>query len=399
MVNEVENQTKLKIAIFFGAIPTDGGSFSYERRLEELIESICGGENYELCKFYPKGTRWPAADGEVSPSSVFTYKITIFEKVEIWALRSLPWRTLLGIFGKKVTRIEKRLGRQGVDLVYFASPNLLALGIFNIPIATTVWDLGHRDLPEFPEFSENGKWLNRELYFRETVPKSVFVVTDSEVTRSRLESLYGLGSDRGFPVGLLPRERLCTCLELNELVPSGSFLLYPAQKWKHKNHQVLIGALRVLAEEGLDIKLVLSGADKGEWGQILATARRMGVSDKICDLGFVSDHLLTHLMMSAACVVMPSRLGPTNIPPLEALLMGKPTIVSTAHKFDHLPNDAPIKLADADVPEVWAQSIKAFLKPTYFDPQGLRVTLEVNSSRSLSAALRFAGNRIGREGK
>ncbi len=394
MSEPVAKKARMKIAVVFDSEPTDGGSHSYQKGLEDLLGYVCQKENYELLKLYRTRGSWGAQFQNGNSLDVIRYKVGLLTKIHIWALRSLPGSYLLALFGSKETLLERRLGKLGVDLIYFASPNLLALGIFRIPIATTVWDLGHRDLPEFPEFSAHGRWNNREVYFRETVPKSVFVSTDSSQTKDRLEALYGLSPVRGFPLGLLPQKRECECQENDGVVPKEPFFLYPAQKWAHKNHQVLVAALEILKRKGVQLKLVITGADKGVGDKILSSAKTQGVEASVIDLGFVDDHLLTHLMKTAVCVVMPSFLGPTNIPPLEALLMGKPTVVSTMHSFDSLPKDAPIKFAEASSAEEWADAIRSNLGPVNYDSNELENTLEHRSRDYLVSALSFAASRV-----
>jgi len=394
MSEPAANKARMKIAVVFDSEPTDGGSHSYQKGLEELLGYVCHKENYELLKLYRTRGSWRARFQASNSEEVIRYKVGLLTKIHIWALRSLPGRYLLALFGSKETLMERRLGKLGVHLIYFASPNLLALGIFRIPIATTVWDLGHRDLPEFPEFSAHGRWDNRELYFSETVPKSVFVSTDSLATKERLEAVYGLNPKRGFSLGLLPIKRECECLDQEHLLPKEPFFLYPAQKWAHKNHEVLLAALQILKREGVHLKLVMTGADKGVGDKILSSAKTHGVEASVIDLGFVDDHLLTHLMKTALCVVMPSYLGPTNIPPLEALLMGKPTVVSTTHRFDFLPKDAPITFAEANSPEEWAQAIRRNIAPLNFDSDEMKDTLERHSRYGLASALSFVASRV-----
>lgn len=394
----VAKKAKMRIAVIFDSVPTDGGSYSYQNGLDELLEFVCQRDSYELVKIYRTKGVWRMRSQNRKSAEVLRYRAGLLTKIHIWALRSLPGRSLLALFGSRETLFEKRLVKLGVDLIYFASPNLLALGIFRIPVATTVWDLGHRDLPEFPEFSAHGRWNNREMYFRETVPKSVFVSTDSQETKGRLEALYGLDPKRGFSLGLLPKKRECECLDKDRLLPKDPFFLYPAQKWAHKNHEVLLAALQILKREGVGLKLAMTGADKGAGNEILSSAKIHGVEASVIDLGFVDDHLLTHLMKTAVCIVMPSYLGPTNIPPLEALLIGRPTVVSTAHRFDSLPKDAPIFFAEGNSAEGWARAIRECLTAVDFDSTEMKEVLDRHSREGLASALSFAASRVAREG-
>lgn len=384
----------MRVAVFYSSIPTDGGSYGYENSLEEILESLSETNDYEFISFRPSGRARSFQSEGMSTIKSNPYRVTFGTLVLIWALRSMALRNLLALFGLKKLGIERKLVRMGIDLVYFASPNPLALGILNIPIATTIWDIGHRDLPEFPEFSENGKWFNREYYFRDTVPRSTFVAVDSLATQGKLERLYGLNPDRGYPLGLLPKSRFCTCTEIDNELPKVRFVLYPAQKWSHKNHIALIRALKVLKREGSDIHLVLTGSDKGNEAQIHEASRLLGVDDRLIDLGFVSDHTLTHLFNKAEAIVMPSLLGPTNLPPLEALLSGKQAIVSSAHRFDGLENEGALRHVENNDGQSWAKAINSALSEFVRPEKELRRVLNEKATGLLAQALDFASTRL-----
>jgi glycosyltransferase involved in cell wall biosynthesis len=106
------------------------------------------------------------------------------------------------------------------------------------------------------------------------------------------------------------------------------------------------------------------------------------VEDFIEDKGFVSQAELEQLMSRCSALVMPSLLGPTNLPPLDALLRGKAVVVSDAHYFDML-GDAPVFTAQAHSPEDWAQKILLALEVESFNPAELASTLEKTADEVL----------------
>jgi hypothetical protein len=53
---------------------------------------------------------------------------------------------------------------------------------------------------------------------------------------------------------------------------------------------------------------------------------------------------------------MPSMLGPTNYPPLEALKLGIPALVSTAHHFDDITGGPLVKI-EAGNAQQWADEM------------------------------------------
>ena len=350
-----------------------GGAFGYERELERKLNKLCARHSISLEIYFLKSKNVPSSTSNMKGAERFSYKIGLREKFDIWVQCSLGARTVFQMLGMKSSKFEASLIKRGVDGVYFGSPNPLALAFREIPFVTTVWDIGHRDLPEYPEMSSHGKWEDRELYFKSTAPKSICVVTDSKATGQKLEKLFGVHSSRWHAMGLLPRTNDITVgADKNN---DEKFLLYPAHKWRHKNHETLIRALVILKNTGERIKLVLTGVDKGAGSDLIRLASALGVEDLIEDKGFVSQAELEQLMGRCSALVMPSLLGPTNLPPLDALLRGKAVVVSDAHYFDTLGN-APVFTARGKSPEDWAEKILLALEVDKFDPAELSSNLE-----------------------
>jgi len=107
------------------------------------------------------------------------------------------------------------------------------------------------------------------------------------------------------------------------------YLLYPAQLWPHKDHATLLHALSELP----GYELVLPGSDKGTGGHLRDLAARLGVAERVEFLGFVPGERLAALYRGAHALAYPSRFGPENLPPLEALAYGCPPIVADVDGF------------------------------------------------------------------
>jgi glycosyltransferase involved in cell wall biosynthesis len=133
------------------------------------------------------------------------------------------------------------------------------------------------------------------------------------------------------------------------------YFYYPASFWPHKNHKVLIDALVRLLDQ--TVALVFTGTDEGMEDALKRYAEAQGVSNRVKFLGRVTDSAVQGLIAGSLGVLMPSKLGPTNYPPLEALRLGVPSVVSTAHHFDELP-DGVLGRAQPDDSEQWAQEMR-----------------------------------------
>jgi glycosyltransferase involved in cell wall biosynthesis len=156
------------------------------------------------------------------------------------------------------------------------------------------------------------------------------IVTRLGYPRERVRVIYhGVDHERFRPDG---RER-------------GPFLLYPANWWPHKNHELLLEAFALVSRTRPELRLVLTGA--GHPG---------GLPDGVATLGRVSDDRLADLYQSAAAVVFPSLYEGFGLPPLEAMACGCPVAVSRVAALPEVCGDAAVYF-DPTSAETIAQGI------------------------------------------
>ena len=133
----------------------------------------------------------------------------------------------------------------------------------------------------------------------------------------------------------MPREQARALLAGYELPER--FVFYPAQFWHLKNHDRLIRALhRIRVRHSVDIPLVTVGNAGGRYAGVFdavnATARSLQMEDLFRHLGYVSNREMVALYRSTVALVAPAIEGPTNLPPVEALVLGTPIV--TVRLFD-----------------------------------------------------------------
>jgi hypothetical protein len=75
--------------------------------------------------------------------------------------------------------------------------------------------------------------------------------------------------------------------------------------------------------------------------------------------GRLSDQELRSLMQSALCLLCPSLTEGFGLPPLEAMLLGTPAVVSTIRVFAELCGDAAVQASPGD-PGSWSAAVTRF---------------------------------------
>ncbi|WP_133247336.1 glycosyltransferase family 1 protein [Azospira sp. I13] len=233
-----------------------------------------------------------------------------------------------------LTALERAMVAEGVDLVYFLSPSGYALALRQLPYILTVWDLCHRDHPEFPEVRAQGEFARREAFYREAINRAVLTLTDSEELNQRMAQYYGAESGRLLAMPFQPagfaRESASasTNNRVQRLGLPADYLFYPAQFWPHKNHVRILQALALRKAQGQSHAVVFCGGDKNNKPYIQRLATELGVAGQVSFIGFVPEADMQALYRHCRALVMPTYFGPTNLPPLEAWALGKPVIYS-----------------------------------------------------------------------
>lgn len=250
-------------------------------------------------------------------------------------------KKLAGIFQsarrrhEEITEFELELQRQGIDLVYFTAPSGYALDLQTTPYIFTIWDLCHLEHPEFPEVTGHREFEKREELYSRAVPKAVVTLTDGDDTSQLASHRYGTARERFIEMPFSPAPLLEASMTFSDahrevLLRYGlpaDYLFYPAQFWTHKNHRRILEACALLAtRKGSAPHVVFAGGDQGHGAAIKSLADRLGLSGTSHFLGFIPAEDMTALYRGAKALVMPSYFGPSNLPPMEAWMMGKPVL-------------------------------------------------------------------------
>jgi glycosyltransferase involved in cell wall biosynthesis len=241
--------------------------------------------------------------------------------------------------------ISHQLRGLDCDLWIFPAQDAVSYQL-GVPALSTVHDLMHRYEPHFPEVVKGGRYRIREHRFWNLAWQSKGVLVDSEMGRQHVVESYGVPDDKVFPlpyVGARSDSQSISVVEFDAKyqLPS-KFLFYPAQFWAHKNHAALIRVTASLKSEYPDLHLVFTGALLHEYENLVALVEKLGMTDSVTFCGYVPDCDLSGFYSRARALFMPTFFGPTNIPPLEAMLYACPMAVSGVYGMPEQLGDASL---------------------------------------------------------
>jgi glycosyltransferase involved in cell wall biosynthesis len=223
------------------------------------------------------------------------------------------------------------------------------------PAATTVLDLQHEFLPEF--FSRAELAYRRAVYGA-TARRSRLVLTISEHARATLIERLGLEPARVRAIHLAVDHARFTP---DPAVAREPFLLYPANRWPHKNHDRLFSALALVRRERPELRLVLTGS--GHEGH--------PVPDGVDVLGRVPADELLRLYRSASALVFPSLYEGFGMPLLEAMAVGCPVASSNAGSLPEVAGDAAVLFDPRDPEAIAAGILAALARAPELAPRGI----------------------------
>jgi len=272
-------------------------------------------------------------------------------------------------------KFENFLKKINVDVVYFPSASQYSLYLEDTKFIINIGDINHRENIEFPEVVDSSEFQRKDDIFRKSLPRALAIFTNASIIKERISFFYGILKERIFLVNLHPsnpiknfknidKEKQLKVREIHKLPKN--YIFYPAMYLPHKNHKNLIDALKILKLNFKpDLKIVFCGNDNDvNYLKNLKTyVNKNNLNDSVTFLNFVDDDHLPYLYLDAFLLAMPTLMGPTNIPPLEAFKMEVPVIYSELEGIKEVFGDAVLYI-DPLKPESIANGIKEIFQNT-----------------------------------
>ena len=284
-----------------------GGAETYARQLTRALGRV--GE-HEYRAFVPT-IAIDAAEG-LAPVVVPEYR----------AATSMPGRLAAMCLATAFPGgIRRRLAAADVDALHF--PLSVMIPRVDGPAASTVHDLQH----EFhPRFFSRAELAYRRTVYGWTVQRSAILIAISEHARLTLLERYQLAPERVRTIHLgVDHDRFKP-----DARPRDPFVLYPANRWPHKNHDRLFEAFALVRRDRPELSLVLTGTGHD----------RTTLPEAVESRGHVRADELVELYRSAACLVFPSLYEGFGLPPLEAMACGCPVAVASTTSLPEVCGDA-----------------------------------------------------------
>lgn len=363
----------MNIGIFIGANSQDatvGGGYYYEKT---IVKALNDADTHH--KFY---LFVPESENSYEGSNVIKYPVAKqFKTVSITILDKIIRRLALYsnvtdfLYHKFLTHKESSwynrqkeiqisffidcIKKNKIDAIYY--PRAYAYVDLDIPSFLTFWDAGHLEHSHFPETACYGNFEKRENFIRSSLLKASIIFTESINGKRNLTKYYGIPERKIVTVYQFPAN--VSSMNLSEILQKKilskydlkkeEFIFYPAQFWAHKNHYHILKSLQYLKEKyNFFIKAVFSGSNKGNMDYIKKQAAELNVKEQIIFVGFVPSEDIYTFYKNTLSLVMPTFLGPTNMPIVEALYLGCPIICTDMEGHREIAQEAALYVQPTD---------------------------------------------------
>jgi glycosyltransferase involved in cell wall biosynthesis len=348
------------IGIYLASEPYGGGTYQYNLSILHALESLDDSQ-YVITAFY-HDIEWekiiPIKFEKIQANRPIVLRILgrVYKMID----RSAEgWRRFAYIFNPIINKINN----SKCDVVIYPSQDAVSYQTKKKSLST-IHDLMHRYESHFEEY-QNGEYDRREKHYSMMCKCADGVLVDSEIGRQHVVESYNTDSFKVFVLPFVPPLYLLNAKEVDVKTKYNlpdDYIFYPAQFWEHKNHINLLKAIKILKEKNIEVNLVLVGSKKNNYEEVMKKIDELGLRDNVFVLGYVSNDDMASLYKNALATTFTSLIGPTNIPPMEALTLGCPLICSNAYGMPEQVGDAAL-LVDPKSPKDIAEKIKKF----YFD--------------------------------
>jgi glycosyltransferase involved in cell wall biosynthesis len=244
-----------------------------------------------------------------------------------------------------------RAARDDLDvlLVQYSGPPVTTR-----PVVTVVHDVAFQLFPQF--FTPAQRiWMRRTIPF--TLRRAAGVISVSKFTKDEIVRVFGVPPERitvahnGVdPIFADPTARA------SPLEPP--FLLSVGNLQPRKNLSTLIDAFARALELRPDLpeRLVIVGKEVQDVETIHRQAEELRRRGRVIFTGYLEDQQLVGLLQHATAFAYPSVYEGFGLPPVEAMAVGVPALVSDIPVMREIVGDAALRLPPRDV-EAWAEAI------------------------------------------
>lgn len=318
-----------KICVMIDILPDSGGGFHLAKSICENIKNQESKKiNFRFLTTYPQTKK--ILEKELKIEIDLFRKESFFNKFFSKLYKIKFFQNFI-----KFSPLEKYLKNNIFDSIYFISPSYLISQCKKFESYYTIWETQFNDISQFPEYKKNTIHLrNKSFMLAGKYSKKIFVSTNK--LADEVKNLYEIDAKK---LVYHPIPPYITSKKFNENYTSKNsiinkiikkkYFFYPAQYWKHKNHEYIVKSIGSMNKEEIDFEIIFSGHDKGYLNYLITLTKDLGLEKYFTFLNYVNDDDLIYLYKNCFALIVPSLVGTHTFPLYEGFFFKKPLIYNS----------------------------------------------------------------------
>ena len=319
----------LKVGFWFDAPIEYSGGLNYVKNLLYALSLVNDGSVRPYVFF--------SADVPPDVEAQFAAYATVV-RTRLLQRKAVPWfvhKVLYKVFGSMVL-VNALLKSHGIDVISHAW--FVYKGRSPFPILSWIPDFQYLHLPELALDPAEETRQNRKIIAQ----ADIVILSSHDAFKDFATIAAPEHRSRGRVLHFVsqPRSHEASRTVASETLEKkygfvGKFFFLPNQFWAHKNHMVVLRAVKVLKEKGIDVLVLCTGnvkdyriAGRGYVDSLYAFIEANGLQNNVKILGLVDYGDVLGMMKGSIAVLNPSRFEGWSSTVEEAKSMGKPVILS-----------------------------------------------------------------------
>ena len=202
------------------------------------------------------------------------------------------------------------------------------------------------DLCPFTKFWDRSYFKRKifEWHFKRTIKKAKKIITISESSKEEIANVCPACDAKVKVIYEFVDEkflRIKDCHNKERLIKD-EYILFVGNRKKHKNLGNLIEAFKIIKKTHSELKLVIAGNKFTEIDEVDILKRKLRLKNEILEFMSPSDEEIISLYTNAKTFVLPSFYEGFGLPPLEAMALGVPVVVSDIPVLREVCGDAAL---------------------------------------------------------
>lgn len=164
-----------------------------------------------------------------------------------------------------------------------------------------------------PDFFDAAEIKDRKDYQDFINNNAKYIVFSSETVKAHFNQLYPFNKLKQFVIRFAVTHSATQITEdvLKKYAVTKPFFLCCNQFWKHKNHHVILDALKLLKEKGIETDVVFTGKNHDYrhpeyFNELVEISKQYGLQENLKFLGFIDRDDQLALMKYSVAVIQPS---------------------------------------------------------------------------------------------